>query len=119
MSFVPLFHVVAMSGRSRRDADGMELFLSGLIGFGVGVTFLVIPISLFLMNSDSMQVAKPMLHMFQTLIPTSQIIIQGLLLCGWVFATSTMLTYILLIVIMMLIYLRSQTHWISIFEELW
>ena len=111
---------VPISGRSRKEADGMELVVCGLILIVVGLSILSVPTVILIMNTSFLTLHKPLLNTIQIFIIVRQeIILQGVLLL----LTTTIATLIAINICVaeavMLIYLGAQCHWIILLTNLW
>ena len=112
--------LVPFSGRSGKEADGMELVVCGLIAVVLGLGSLSLPTMVLIMNTNFLTVHKPLLNAIQILVLVQEeIILQGILLL--VTATVATLCAINIGVAesIMLIYLGAQSDWIKILTDFW
>ena len=109
-----------ISGRSREEADGMELAVCGLISTGVGIIFVSAPLAMILMNTDLLTVHKPLLNMIQLFIPVPQKIIHQLVLLFLIlFVTALCVSNVAVAETILLIYLGALSNWIILLKNLW
>ena len=109
-----------MSGRSGKEADGMELVVFGMISVGVGAVLVWIPIGLLIMNTSFLTMHKPFFKILQIFIPGGQeIIFQGIVLLLTVTLVAHMANSIIPAETILLMYVGAQCHWILLLKNLW
>ena len=108
-----------MSGHSRKEADGMELVVCGLISIAVGLALASGPIVIVVMNTKLFTVIRLLLNTMQIFIPVQEVALQAVLLLITVPACFLGASYVTVAETIMLIYLGAQCQWIILLKQSW